>query len=330
MTNNQDDFNRLINEFANQKSKDRKHHLRIEIAKATDRTVKKALQDILADIQKKERRNRIVGLLIIVVMVLMGFYVIGVTSEKKENQAITQTSTTTSQSQVSSSSEEKDISKEKNLTEAEVKQWVSAIWDKKYQNFPDTYGYELAVKLDDNDQLVYIRVLPPKGIEIDTLGGFRINAKGELEESGYYVAGANIDEWVLVSKTFMDVSQVESYPVPVKESSSAVTNNLSKLTAKEFAELFAEWKNSDYPVMDITEYTEKYGHMNEYDDSIWVITYNDRDAETVQFSEQTPYRMANFFYTFDNRENKAYLNRNNMSGEVEYLSELTEYIKDNR
>ncbi len=82
--------------------------------------------------------------------------------------------------------------------------------------------------------------------------------------------------------------------------------------------------------MHISEYNEKYGHITEYDDSIWIIAYNDRNTETVQFSEQTPYRMASFFYTYDNSENKAYRNRNNGSGEIEFLPDLTNFINNNR
>lgn len=32
-----------------------------------------------------------------------------------------------------------------------------------------------------------------------TIGGFRINASGELEESGRFITDANYDEWIVIS-----------------------------------------------------------------------------------------------------------------------------------
>lgn len=40
MDNNSNDMNRFLQELANQKKEDRKYLLKIEIAKATDRSVK--------------------------------------------------------------------------------------------------------------------------------------------------------------------------------------------------------------------------------------------------------------------------------------------------
>lgn len=324
MNNNQDEMNRLINELLIQKNKDKKHILRIEIAKATDRTVKKALQDILEDIERKERRNMIFGIIAMIITGLLFFYFLGTKNENKDNFNVISVSSTSSEK--TSESTEKGIKdpeiKEKNLTEDEVKRWVGAVWDKRHANIKPTYAYELKIRSDDNDNLVYISVVPPKGIELDTFGGFRINADGELEESGYFVEGADIGDWIVVSTEFMDVSQVSSIE-PITTEESAVKVDLS---SQEFAELYKEWSNSDFPIMSMSDYSEEYGHINEYDNSIWVITYNDSASDDVTFSERTPYRMPNFYYSYDKYERKAYMNRNNSSGEKEFLSELTDYI----
>ncbi|MGO3732897.1 MAG: hypothetical protein ACTJHC_06920 [Vagococcus sp.] len=324
MYNNQDEMNRLINELALQKNKDRKHVLRIEIAKATDRTVKKALQDILDDIERKERRNRIVGIIAFIVVGLIGFYFLGTKNDNKNNVHVTKVSTSSLSITSDSTANKQPIIKEKNLTDDEVKQWVSAVWDKRYKNIKQTYGYELNVRIDDKDHLVYIGVVPPKGIEIDSFGSFRINANGELEESGYFVEGANINDWVVISTKFMDVSQVT-----IKEPIGPNTEERIKkveLSAKEFAELYKEYSKKEYPIMSIPEFSEAYGHMEDYDDSIRIITYNDSNDDVASISEDTPRRMSKFFYTYDKYEKKAYWNRNNGSGEKEFLPELTEYI----
>lgn len=327
--NNQDEVNRLITELGIQKDKDRKHQLKIEIAKATDRGVKRALQEILEEIEKKERRNKIIGLIVLVLLVLVGFFAVGVLSDKKEEIPI-KTATSSSSKITESTTKEttkKVVQKEKNLNQDEVKQWVSAILDKRTQNIPNQYGYELDVRVDERDKLVYISVNPPKGIEVDRMGSFRINANGELEESGYYVEGASADEWVIVSRKFMDISEVK-----VRETPRKVVEKKSDVTSKQFAEIYAEYSKSEHQAMSREEYSEKYGHIKEYDDTIQIVTYNDyvREEGVVQCGIQTPMRMANSFYTYDNNEKKAYRNQNNASGEKEFLAELTDYVNNQR
>ena len=327
--NNQDEINRLITELGIQKEKDRKHQLKIEIAKATDRGVKRALQDILEDIEKKERRNKIIGLIVLVLLVLVGFFVVGVLSDKKDQTPIKTVTTNSTKTSESSTSEsvEKVVQKEKNLTGDEVKQWVGAVWDKRNQNIPNAMSYELDVRIDDRDKLVYVRVNPPKEKQIDSLGGFRINANGELEESGYYVEGVGVDEWVVVSRKFMDLSEVK-----LKEAPKKVVEKKADVTSKQFAEIYAAYSKNEYPVMSMEEYSEKYGHLKDYDDTIQVVTYSDHVQEegVVQFRMSTPMRMPNFYFTYNNNEKKAYMNRNNPSGEKEFLPELTDYVNNQR
>lgn len=326
MTNNQDELNRLISELSYQKQKDRKHLLKIEIAKATDRSVKRALQELLADIEKEERRNRIIGIFVVLVFILFGLFFLGVMSskEKKNTEPLPADSLEQVDTDTNSSEQivKEEVAKETMLSESEVKQWVSAVLDKGRPNL----RYELEVSVDDKDQLVYITVAPPKDLQIDKLGRFRINAQGELEEYGLYVNGAAYNEWVVVSKKFMDVSEVSA----PEANAGRVNQGSENLTAQEFASLYAQWSGSNFPLMHVDEYQARYGDRHEFDDSVWVIGYNDRDDHTVQLSEMTPYRMSKFFYTYDNQERKAYFNRNNGAGEVEYSPDLTNFINEHR
>ena len=327
--NNQDEINRLITELGIQKEKDRKHQLKIEIAKATDRGVKRALQDILEDIEKKERRNKIIGLIVLVLLVLVGFFVVGVLSDKKDQTPIKTVTTNSTKTSESSTSEsvEKVVQKEKNLTGDEVKQWVGAVWDKRNQNIPNAMSYELDVRIDDRDKLVYVRVNPPKEKQIDSLGGFRINANGELEESGYYVEGVGVDEWVVVSRKFMDLSEVK-----VKEAPKKVVEKKADVTSKQFAEIYAAYSKSEYPIMSLDEYSEKYGHLKEEDPTIQVLTHRDYlwEENVVECAIETPKQMPDFFFLYDNKSNRAYKNSYKDKREKEFLPELTDYVNNQR
>ena len=249
-------------------------------------------------------RNTILGIVLIIIIGLVVFYFLGKKNENKNDVNVTRISSSSLDNTSDSIEKQnkKPVIKEKNLSEDEVKKWVSAVWDKRHQNIKQTYGYELNVRVDDKDHLVYIAVVPTKGIEIGNFGSFRINADGELEESGYFVEGANIGDWIVVSKKYMDVSQVIS-----KEPISYISEEDIKkvdLSSKEFAELYKEYSKKDYPIMSISEFSEKYGHSMDYDDSVWVITYDDSNVDIASISEETPRRMSNFFYTYDKYEKK--------------------------
>lgn len=201
MNNNQNDMDRLISELQIQKSKDRKHMLRIEIAKATDRSVKKALQDILDDIERTEKRNMFFGIIALVILFLVGFYFLGVHSNKEDTKPVVKSisSETSSKKFLSEESNEKEV-KEKNLSQDEVSEWVSSVWEKKHKNSPQLLDYDLKLRTDSEDNLVYINVVPT--IEKNSvLGLFRINDTGKLEER-------NLNDWKLISKSYMDLSDV--------------------------------------------------------------------------------------------------------------------------
>lgn len=226
MDDNSNDMNRLLQELANQKNKDRKYLLKIEIAKATDRSVKLALQEILDDIEKKEKTSRIIGIIALVVIIGAVLFVLGTReSNSKNTDKSPITSSSSSEVVYSSQSDSTEIKesrkKEVSLTNHQVEEWVSAVWDKRHQNYPDLKDKRLNIRTDDTDKLVYIDVLPPRDKEVDKYSVFRINAKGELEESGYFNQNGGINNWVVVSREFMDTSEVDVKPkITVDQSSS--------------------------------------------------------------------------------------------------------------
>ncbi|RBS29296.1 hypothetical protein EB14_02735 [Enterococcus faecium] len=61
-------INRITATLAAQKNEDRKHLLRIEIAKATDRRVKAELQSMLDEIERKEKRNKIIAFILLFIV----------------------------------------------------------------------------------------------------------------------------------------------------------------------------------------------------------------------------------------------------------------------
>lgn len=237
MDNNSNDMNRLLQELANQKKEDRKYLLKIEIAKATDRSVKQALQEILDDIEKKEKKSRMVFLIVIAILIGAILFVIGnIDFSKKENPKPLANEVSSSTIESTNPSFQKVIEtkesrkKEISLTNAQVKEWVIAVWDMRHQHYPDIKNIRMNIRSDDKDKLVYIDVLPPIDKEVDKYSVFRINAKGELEESGYYNQNGGINNWVIVSREFMDTSEVDVKPeiiVERKKEDSSPQHNIS-------------------------------------------------------------------------------------------------------
>ena len=135
-SNNRSQYNeldRLTAIMRHEKSKDRKYLLEIEIAKAEDRTVKRTLEKVLADIEKEERRKKILAgtsvLLICLASLLALFYFTGSAGQSNTSTAPESGELDLSETSLSQSDEgEIDATK---LTEAQVKKWVQSVIDKK-------------------------------------------------------------------------------------------------------------------------------------------------------------------------------------------------------
>lgn len=123
--------------------------------------------------------------------------------------------------------------KEVSLTNNQVKEWVSAVWNKQHQNHPEFKNFRMNIRSDDKDKLVYIDVLPPRDKEVDKYSVFRINAKGELEESGYYNQNGGFNDWVIISREFMDTSEVDVKPEIVNEDKKKDSSSRSNITSNE-------------------------------------------------------------------------------------------------
>lgn len=103
----------------------------------------------------------------------------------------------------------------RNLTADQMKQWVAAIWLKRTNlDLLQDPKYEIVLEIKE-DQLLYARVEAAHA-QIDTLDLFRVNSEGDLEEAGYYQSKPDQD-WIVVSKNYLDTSLVE--PAPAEEAS---------------------------------------------------------------------------------------------------------------
>lgn len=332
-----DHLDQLMEQFRHLKTKDKKHLVKLELARTKDTEVKKVLKEILKDIDKKQRRNKFIGLFLAIMVAIVGCVFIyqsiegkKVPTEKKEKIVKTETKTT----------------EKKPLTKEQGEEWVEAVLAKRYE--PEVPSHLLKSEVDAKDQLIYIQVMPPEGTRGDTMGSFRINQQNELEELGYFVQDAADDEWVVISKKWLDVSKIKKQEVeeladkqevkeevkeaPVQETPVQEEPVVNDLTPREFAQLYADFVGNSHPVMHIKEYGVTYGHIEEYDDSLQVVIYNDYSPQEgdVLCNEITPMRMPNFFFTYNNLDQQVYINENNASRGREVYPELTEYVRTHR
>ena len=201
------DYERLAMIINQKKTRDKKSLLKLEMALASDRAVKKALQEMLTGIEKEERRKKIIAILIGVVVLVGGVYYfimkqgINFSSFKKEPDKI-----------VAKQKDKKEVPKEKEvkkarLSEGQVKKWVKLALEKQYKTSPDVPVYELNVHVGE-DSLVYVDMISTR--TSNKIGVFRVNVKGKLEESGKYLEGVQKDNWITLSSEYPDVSKVKT------------------------------------------------------------------------------------------------------------------------
>lgn len=128
------------------------------------------------------------------------------TSKSSSSSEETQVTSSTTAPSSSSQSEETNEVDTKNLSAAQVKEWVASIWIKRKgidpYNDPD---FEIELETRD-DGLLYATVEMTTQ-QIDTLDSFRISSDGFLEESGYFQSMPD-KGWIVVSKKYLDTSLV--------------------------------------------------------------------------------------------------------------------------
>lgn len=241
MINNKEELNRLLEELSQKNNQDKKYLIQLELADTTDETIKSVLQEMLVDLEKAEKKKKILlsisGILVIVIIGL----VIGIKKIESNNTpassnstaVTTRQSTSTVDSTSIETTTESSLIDEKNLTTNQMKQWVGAVWEKRFENFPDLQDYRLTLRSDEKDRLVYIDVLPPEDKQVDKYCVFRINEEGKLEISGYYLGTGNVTGWEMISDKFMDTSKVEVKP-KTSEPKQQVTASEAETWVKDY------------------------------------------------------------------------------------------------
>lgn len=322
-TNSTNDLNRLTAIMRHEKSKDRKHLLKIEIAKAKDRTVKHALETMLADIEREERRKKLLGAILFLILCLVSllalFYFTG--SNDQSNRSADPDVEEIGLEETSSSQRDKLEVDSTKLTETQVKDWVYAVLVEKYPSETATKmnSFDYIVKLGE-DSLVYIDVM--LGSESKQIGYFRINEQGKLEESGRFREDISPDEWLVISNEYQDISEVEYVGSFVEDRQS--TQESSDMTAEQFARLYAKWQGVDYPVVDASDSNpELVKNVPRF------IIYKEQDSNTLFVAESDGIKSIMRYCTYDLTEKKAYVVIENKRDKKSYLKEFTEFIEAN-
>lgn len=232
MVNNKEHLNHLLEELSQQNNKNKKYMIQFEIANTTDETIKSVLQEMLIDLEKAEKRKKrllFIGGLLVIMIVGM---IIGI---KKNESNRTMPSSNVAAIQTYQSTSEVDSTKietttessmldETNLTTDQMKRWVGAVWEKRFENFPDLQDYRLTIRSDEKDRLVYIDVLPPENKQVDKYCVFRVNENGQLEISGYYLGKGDVTGWEVISDKYMDTTNVEVKPKISKQTQQITTS----------------------------------------------------------------------------------------------------------
>lgn len=214
--------NKIAAEIANQKNADRKHILRIEIAKATDRRVKAELEALLNDIERTEKTRKIalISIVIVAFIVFGGFAFTHFSNDQNNISAVNSSSaivsnstdiqTSSTMNTTSSVSKNSTVSSDqtttdsslidtKNLTTDQIKEWVSAVVE------AGGVTNNFKVDIDTKDGYAYATVTNTDA-QVDSMGTYRVNEKGELEEDGFYYE--KLGAWIVVSPSYMDVSNI--------------------------------------------------------------------------------------------------------------------------
>ncbi|MGX6970233.1 hypothetical protein [Vagococcus bubulae] len=232
MINNKEELNRLLEELSQKNNQDKKYIIQLELANTTDETIKSVLQEMLVDLEKAEKKKKIRLSIVGVLIIVMAGLVFGIkkneTKRTMPSSNVTAIQTSQSTSEVGSTeietTTESSMIDEKNLTTYQMKRWVGAVWEKRFENFPDLQDYRLTICSDEKDRLVYIDVLPPEDKQVDKYCVFRINENGQLEISGYYLGKGDVTGWEVISDKYMDTTNVEVKPKISKQTQQITTS----------------------------------------------------------------------------------------------------------
>ncbi|MGG5368391.1 hypothetical protein [Enterococcus sp. DIV0240a] len=287
--------NQIAGQIATENRKNRKHLLKIEIAKATDRRVKAELEIMLQEIERKERINLIVGSIFFVLFIGAGFfaynYFINSDSSVAAGSSTYETQNTLTSAENTAATQNTNVSTSetvdgKNLTADQIKQWVSAI--------ENAYGVSNNYRVDisNKDGYAYATVVNTDA-QVDNMGEFRVNEKGELEEAGYYYGKPGT--WIVVSPSYMDVSHLpdkdnmETEQSTVETSQAAVSDYTSAVNWLKDHKQYWTYANKNAETIDIISINEdKFGLRSDELGSYYsvVINTNDDDGSVTGSGKQ--------------------------------------------
>ena len=303
MVNSKEHLNHLLEELSQQNNKDKKYMIQFEIANTTDETIKSVLQEMLIDLEKTEKRKKrllFIGGLLVIMIVGM---IIGI---KKNESNQTMPSSNVAAIQTSQSTSEVDSTKietttessmidEKQLTTDQIKQWVGAVWEKRFENFPDLQDYRLTIRSDEKDRLVYIDVLPPKDKQVDKYCVFRVNENGQLEISGYYLGKGDVTGWEVISDKYMDTTNVEVKPkiskqtqqITTSEAETWVKDYLSSLATEpiNFEDIGLQSETDNEGIIRVSLYTWNPAHTYKTLSSVFRVTKDGKLEQGSPYSE---------------------------------------------
>ncbi|MCI0130018.1 hypothetical protein [Vagococcus sp. CY53-2] len=303
MVNSKEHLNHLLEELSQQNNKNKKYMIQFEIANTTDETIKSVLQEMLIDLEKAEKRKKrllsIGGLLVIMIVGM----IIGI---KKNESNQTMPSSNVAAIQTSQSTSEVDSTKietttessmidEKQLTTDQIKQWVGAVWEKRFENFPDLQDYRLTIRSDEKDRLVYIDVLPPENKQVDKYCVFRTNENGQLEISGYYLGKGDVTGWEVISDKYMDTTNVEVKPkiskqtqqITTSEAETWVKDYLSSLATEpiNFEDIGLQSETDNEGIIRVSLYTWNPAHTYKTLSSVFRVTKDGKLEQGSPYSE---------------------------------------------
>lgn len=303
MINNKEELNHLLEELSQKNNKDKKYMIQFEIANTTDETVKSVLQEMLIDLEKAEiRKKRLLSIVGLLVIMIVGM-IIGIKKNESKktipssNVAAIQTSQSTSEvdSTKIETTTESSMLDETNLTMDQMKRWVGAVWEKRFENFPDLQDYRLTIRSDEKDRLVYIDVLPPENKQVDKYCVFRTNENGQLEISGYYLGKGDVTGWEVISDKYMDTTNVEVKPkiskqtqqITTSEAETWVKDYLSSLATEpiNFEDIGLQSETDNEGIIRVSLYTWNPAHTYKTLSSVFRVTKDGKLEQGSPYSE---------------------------------------------
>ncbi|WP_241699117.1 hypothetical protein [Vagococcus sp. CY53-2] len=255
--------------------------LRTEINNSTDPNVRLELTKMLVNIEKEEKKKKAIKWTIcvfIIILIPTILLYVGNQPTKKINVTKNPESSSSINQQLNSSNTTESFTKETNLSEQELKEWVMAILN---LTTPPPTKYILTVNVNDKDNLAYIHV----GIDqLDGFGTFRVNAKGQLEFMPYMGQFSGNNEWIVISNKYMDTSIAKDY-FAEQLKSQAKSNDDLNITKKQLIGKTYIIKPILYDGIDVEQaMNNNKAPQNLIHDGVQIITFKDNSTVHIELA----------------------------------------------